>query len=399
MHRLLLTVFAVGAMAGSAPATAQAQGYYPSVGADARVWIQNDRDVFRRGDRLDVRFRVSHDAYVAVFHIDPDGYLDVVYPASPWDNEFVRGQRTQTVRMRGNSTWTVRNSSGIGYFYIVASPGPLDFASFRGSAGSPWDWGYAGRTVRGDPFLAFDQITRLLLPWGNEPYSVDYYSYHVGRIHSYPTFACSDRYYSGGWGWTPSYGSCSRLNGFLRGQPYYYDTRRYRNDRRVVLRQWDRLDPRHGFKESPGQPARPVTPRDNRAPAPSAQPAPGVDRREPVPARPAPERATPARETPPRATPSRPPARGETSRSTPPAARPAREPAREPARSTPPQRSTPAARPARETSRPRSTSQPRGNAAPERSRPTPSTGTRSPAPSRGGGSAESPRTRPGTGQS
>ncbi len=374
---LLALLAATVALAAAPEASLHAQGYYPSArGVDARVWVENDRDYFRRGDRLDVRFRVSDDSYVAVAHIDPEGYLEIIHPASPWDDEFVRGGRVHTVRMRGNSTWTVRSGSGIGYFYILASPTPLDFTTLRGRSGSPWDWGYAGRSVRGDPFLAFEQLTHLLLPyWSNTPFTADYYGYHVGGIHRYPAYACSNRSYSGGWGWTPNYGSCNRVDAFLRDYPYYYDTRRYRGDRGRYLRQWDRLDPRHGFKESPGQPARGVTPRSDRAPTASPPPNPrrdeGVERRAPVPARDAPRPSAPARESPAR----RPPAREAPAREAPPAARPAREPAR-----------------------PSSTSQPRGNAAPERSRPTPSAGPRSPETS-GGGAAESPRRRPSPGQS
>src|SRR5690606_37902056 len=118
---------------------------------------------------------------------------------------------------------------------------PLDFRYFQGGVGSSWDWGYAGRSVYGDPFLALEQITRLLVPgWPYAQYAQDYYGYHVDGIHRYPSYACSDRYYDYGWGLNPGYGSCSRLDFFLRDNPYYYDTRRYAGDRRGYLRQYDR---------------------------------------------------------------------------------------------------------------------------------------------------------------
>lgn len=232
---------------------------------DARVWVDNEPEYFSRGDRMEVSFAVSDDSYVAVVHVDTDGNLEFVYPQSPWDNEYVRGGQVHRVSSRGRSNWTVRSRSGIGYFYIIASPTPLDFSYFRGRPGSPWDWGYAGQAIHGDPFIAFDQIARLLLPqWGYSPYVYDYYSYHVGGLHRYPTYACSDRYYDYGWGWSQNYGSCSSLDYFLRDRPYYYDTRRYRGDRRIYLRDYDRLDPRHGFKEDPDRPAaRGATRRDD----------------------------------------------------------------------------------------------------------------------------------------
>jgi hypothetical protein len=261
-----------GALAGTQPLQAQFPGSYSGLGApvSARIWVDQEPSYFQRGDRMNLRFSVTDDSYVAVVHIDTDGNLDFLYPSSPWDNEFVRGGRSYSLPARGAASgWTVRGRSGIGYFYIIASPTPFDFGSFRGTGRGAWDWGYAGRTIRGDPFLAFEQVTRLLLPrWPYAPYVVDYYGYHVGGIHRYPAYACSDSYFgtatSWGWGWTPAFGTCSRMDLFLRQQPFYYDTRRYRGDRRAVLRPYDRLDPRHGFKEAPDRPRQGVGPGEPR---------------------------------------------------------------------------------------------------------------------------------------
>ncbi|HUE96262.1 MAG TPA: DUF4384 domain-containing protein [Longimicrobiaceae bacterium] len=275
-----LTIVLASATLGAGPAEAQ---------VGARIWLEEEPDYFRRGDRMNVSFSVSDDAYVAVVHVDTDGNLDFVYPASPWDNEFVRGGRIHSLPTRGGSSWTVRGRAGIGYFYLIVSPDPLDFSYFRGRGSMPWDWGYAGRVISGDPFVAFDQLSRMLLPrWPYAPYAFDYYSDYVGGVHRYPTYACSDRYLDYGWGWTPSYGACGRLDYFLRDHPYYYDTRLYRGDRRGFLREYDRLDPRHGFKEDPDQPARGITPGSSRiVPQPSPDP---IPRREPVPPAAAPDR-------------------------------------------------------------------------------------------------------------
>jgi hypothetical protein len=263
--RLLIALAAVviAVPASGVPVEAQFGRAGPQV---ARIWIEGQRDYFRRGDRADLRFSVSDDAYVAVVHVDSDGNLEFLYPASPWDNEYVRGRTVHYLPVRGSAgAWAVRGRPGIGYFFLVASPSPLEFEFFRGFSGRPWDWGYAGHSVRGDPFLAFQQITRLLVPgWPYAPHVVDYHSYYVEGIHRYPAYACSSQAYSYGWGWTPTYGSCSRLDFFLREHPYYFDTFRYRGDRRMYLRDFDTLDPLHGFKESPGGPARGVTPNDRR---------------------------------------------------------------------------------------------------------------------------------------
>lgn len=256
----------------------------------ARVWVEGTPDYFRRGDRMNVSFSVSDDSYVAVVHIDTDGNLDFAFPASPWDNEFVRGGVVHSVRPRGTSgDWTIRTRPGIGYFYILASPTPLDFSYFRGRTGSPWEWGYAGRVVHGDPFLALDQLARLLLPSSTySRYAYDFYSYHVDGIHRYPAYSCSSQYYDSGWGWYPSYGSCSSQELFLRQNPNYYDTRLYRGDRRQVIGRYESIDPRHGYKASPDTPSPGVSPGGTR---PSLQGSGGqIPRREAEPA-PAPVRA------------------------------------------------------------------------------------------------------------
>lgn len=252
---------------------------------EARLWVDDEREYLRRGERLNVRFSTSHDAYVAVIHVDTDGNLDFLYPTGPWDDDFVRGGRVYSLPRGHQSGWLVRSRPGIGYVYMIASPEPLDFRYFSGRRGGPWDWTYGGRTVQGDPFWAMEQITRLLVPdWPYVPYAVDHYSYYVEGRFRYPHYACADRYSatSRAWGWSSAYGACDRLDLFLRENPYYYDTRLYRGDRRRFFR--DRYGdeaPSHGFKESPGaEPARGWDRSPRREAVPRAVP---PVRREPMP--------------------------------------------------------------------------------------------------------------------
>lgn len=235
----------------------------------ASVWVNNDRDFFRRGERISAGFSITVDAYVAVVHIDPDGRLEFLYPTSPLDVQYLRGGRNYTLPYRGGggSGWLVRSSSGIGYLYVIASPIPLDFGYFRARTGSAWDWSYAGQGVRGDPFWAFEQITRHLVPdWGYTPIAVDYYSYQVGGFQRFPSYACAPRYgnqawgWGWGWGYTPAYSnSCSRIDSYLVNNPYYFDVARYRGDRRAYFRNYDSGDIDHRYKVDPSVPARPST--------------------------------------------------------------------------------------------------------------------------------------------
>lgn len=255
MRRSIVVAAAVAALAsfGAPAAGAEAQ-----TGPRASIWVEGDRDYFRHGDRMQVRFTSSYDAYVAVIHIDTDGTLDFLYPTSPWDDGYVRGGRVYSVPPGARSAWSVRSRPGIGYLYVIASEEPLDYRYFGGPYAGSWDWSFAGRSVRGDPYVALEQITRMLVP-PHGAYTVDYYSYHVDRRHSYPSYACGSSGWGGspgGWGWTPRYGSCDRLVIFLRDYPGYYDSRLYRGDRRVYLQGAELPEVRHGFKEPARGPAR-----------------------------------------------------------------------------------------------------------------------------------------------
>lgn len=265
-----LVALAASSLAVAAPLHAQPD-------PQARIWVDGDRDLFRRGDRLQVRFSSNRDAYVAVIHVDTDGTLDFVYPSSPWDDGYIHGGRVYSAAQGRYSSWSVRGHSGIGYLYMIASDRPLDFSYFGGRYSRSWDWSYAGRNVMGDPYLALEQITRMLVPnWDYGGYSVDYYSYHVDRRHRYPTYACGYNRWGvqRGWGWTPYYGSCDRVVIFLRQYPGYYDTRRYRGDRRVYLRGSELPEVRHAYKAPARASQAPaaVTPSTRSAPGSSATP-------------------------------------------------------------------------------------------------------------------------------
>jgi hypothetical protein len=346
---------------------------YPDI--RARILVDGERQFHRVGDRLRVRFSTSENAHVALIHVDPDGRLDFLFPASPWESDYVRGGRHHSLPLSSQGALAVRSRTGIGYIFMIASPIPLDYRHFSRGRNSPWDWSYAGRNVVGDPFWAMEQISRLLLP-GYGPFATDYYSYHVGSRHRYPAFACSDRYGSvrGGWGWSSSYGPCSRLDLFLRQHPNYYDSRLYRGDRRTYIARTYGLPPvQHRFKEpavgsaadraqaqprfrapqqQTGQQRAPAS--VNRAPAstdragaarePTRQPEPAAEPRQASPTsreRPTLERRTPQRES--GAQPSTGAAQGER--------RPAPRPAAQPAARAPQSRETPPARaePARES--------------------------------------------------
>jgi len=225
------------------------------------VWMDEQRDLFRVGQRSRVSVRTDRDAYLAVLHIDTNGDVDVLFPAYS-DDGYVRGGRVYPVYERGSQYLTVRGGYGIGYVFAVASEEPLDLRRLRDAGyGRSVQWSRE-RNVYGDPFLAMERLERLLVPdWDYGEFGSDYYSYHVGRRYSHPRYACYDGYGSWYSSRAPYYDTCDRVRGLLVHVPYYYDTRYYRGDRRVVYTRangyYDRAplqrrgawQPTHGYKE------------------------------------------------------------------------------------------------------------------------------------------------------
>ncbi len=67
-----------------------------------QLWISNDRR-FLPGDRAQgFEVRSKDDGYLIVFHVDPDGYLRVLFPLDPDKDNFVRGGKKYEVRGRGS---------------------------------------------------------------------------------------------------------------------------------------------------------------------------------------------------------------------------------------------------------------------------------------------------------
>ncbi|HET6231557.1 MAG TPA: DUF4384 domain-containing protein [Longimicrobiaceae bacterium] len=245
----------------SASAELSARARTAGRGMTVRVWTEDERDLFNSGDRTRILLRTTADAYVAVMHIDTNGNLEMLFPSSPYEDGYLLGRRLYSLPNSGVSrAWTVRGSSGVGYLFAVASSEPLDFRSIRGLFGYRQAGWQDDRVVYGDPFYAMDRIARALVPdWGYVDHDEDSFSYQVGGHYSYPRYACYDGYGSWYLARNSVYESCDRVRTLLREQPYYYDTRAFRGDRRTYYERGRTYQPRYGYKESTRPPAQGYT--------------------------------------------------------------------------------------------------------------------------------------------
>lgn len=242
--------------AGDAPVSAGEE-------LQVRVWLgRGESPVLERGERARLYYRASHDVYVAIFHVNTDGIVRLLHPRAPGQDHYVRGRRDYRLLFPRSSYWYVDDDPGVGYFFAVASPRPLDFSAFRYShqAGG-WDLTPVGRRVYEDPYAAMDDYVAHLIPrWREAVYALDFVEYHVGRRHEYPRFLCYDchgfRPYRS---WNPYHYACRSFRLVISTDPYFYPSYRYRGTRVVYTRPLAPERGRYSFQErADGEPWTPL---------------------------------------------------------------------------------------------------------------------------------------------
>ena len=197
-----------------------------------QIWISNDRR-FLPGESAKVEVRTEEDGYLIVLHVDPDGYVRVLFPLDPDKDDFVRGGKKYEVRGRGDRRAFEADGKGRGVVYAAVSREPFRFETFV--VGDHWDYRQLApsrlssnpepelndliRRMAGGDFdydiLTYDVVDRVT-------YASDYYPRYYGSFYNDP--------------WCYGY-SCGRHYGssitIFFGRPYrryYYDPYYYAYD-------------------------------------------------------------------------------------------------------------------------------------------------------------------------
>jgi hypothetical protein len=205
--------------------------------ADPSIRVSLDRRDYEPGDEARVTVSVRDDGYLLVLRLSPDGYVRVLFPLDPGDDNFVRGNGSYEIRGRGDrSAFTVASSSGAGTVYAAWSTEPFRFNDYV--LGDHWDYRVLdGSQIQGDPEAG---LTELAQRMSTGHFDYDLVSYSVARqvaysgtthyvtmypapYYSYPV-GCYDIVWCG----TGSYFSVSVGFGWGRFRsawydPYYYD--------------------------------------------------------------------------------------------------------------------------------------------------------------------------------
>jgi len=180
---------------------------------EVEVWMNKEEGgVYRQGEPLRVLFRTTTDAFVLIYNIDTEGYIHLVYPYGPDDEDRVQGGVTHQVPSRHDPYELVADGpTGIEYVVAIASPFPFRNLPWYLTGGSDAtrseyddngdnsDDGDSGVIV-GDPYIGMDRVVRRVVPPGREDdvATADTYFY-IERKVDYPRYVCADCHSYGGW--------------------------------------------------------------------------------------------------------------------------------------------------------------------------------------------------------
>jgi hypothetical protein len=210
------------------------------------VWTDRD-DPYARGEGADVYLSVDEPSYVAVFRVDTDGRIRVLFPREPWTDTYVRGERELEVTgPRGGRSFFVDDDPGMGYVFAVASAEPLDFRYI--TRGDYWDYRLIdGGRIQGDPYVRLTDLAARLVPDGDYDYDIS--PYYVDQRYDYPRFVCYDCHaYASYREWDPYRTSCTRYRIVIRDDPRYYPYRY--GGRNVVADRLAHPGPRFVFRDA-----------------------------------------------------------------------------------------------------------------------------------------------------
>lgn len=229
----------------------------------------------RLNQQVRVHFRSQYNAYVTVFRIDTDGRVAVLFPGTPWRNNWVRADAVNEVRPGPERySFLVDEYPGQGFLFAVASPTSFSYTDYID--GEEWIDGSFARDgrIEGDPYEALTELIDAILPDPSAEFDYDVLPYDVGERHDYPRFLCYDCHAHAAYPvWNPYEDTCARVRVVISDDPYYYPARVTRS-MRVVFTSPRRLTPRFLVEYRNSRDAyitktnrRPATDRDPRRPA------------------------------------------------------------------------------------------------------------------------------------
>lgn len=193
----ILAAILMPALAAAATVTPHAQPGASPVEVD--VWLdRGDGSVYAYGQALSIHFRTEADAYVAIYNVDSDGYLGLLYPRYG-DPQWVEAGRVYSIPgPQDGYDLVVDGPKGIEYVVAVASPFPLRLDTLEPSSEYWYRSVSVGGRISGDPSQAIWEINERLAWDGNgsgpDGYASDVSYLYVRAEVPYPRYLVYDWY-------------------------------------------------------------------------------------------------------------------------------------------------------------------------------------------------------------
>lgn len=182
--------------------SARAEAVADEVGP--RVTVMADFDYAGGSRQVDATFHMYDDAYVVVGHLDAAGRLKIVFPTSPGDDGFVRGDKVYHVptffagfadeyRYRYDQyRYTYHNTAsrydsydyGLGYVFVIASWRPMRLD--RIADGNKWQtYDVSDISYMQDPREAIEELGSVIAGDNPEAYTIQYAHYSTTNYGTY----------------------------------------------------------------------------------------------------------------------------------------------------------------------------------------------------------------------
>lgn len=258
---LLITALGVLVMASALPADVNIGAQLnitPRPTRDLEVYVWPDRGmdgVYYPGENINVTVEVTRDAFLILYNIDTRGRLHILFPASPWDDNFVQaGDAISFPRRRDGVDWAVNGPAGTEYIQVIASEVPIsppEWPVYINNEGISGNY-YAPSELRGfqaggDRYAYIDVVNRNIsgryYDWAATDVATfqvrDYPVYRTGYVDPWPDVFYGQIYI----GWP--IGSRIYIDGIYIGIAPLYVPRRYYGRRVITCYDGPRLIRRH----------------------------------------------------------------------------------------------------------------------------------------------------------
>lgn len=108
---------------------------------NVEIWTDHDDDEYYEGDRVKFYFRVSRDAFVAIYSIDSKGRVNLLFPGHKGQDNYITGGVTHSLPGRNDDyDLVVSGPNGVENVQIIASREPFPIPDWHDNSGLFCDW-------------------------------------------------------------------------------------------------------------------------------------------------------------------------------------------------------------------------------------------------------------------